>query len=107
MWSAAFPTRLTAVVAGIYQITALILWAPSSAGSERSASISRNGGPAVSVDVRAPSAITGNQASVLQAMNAGDYVELTVSQDTQDTLLPLDIIGGGFASPEFMMSRVP
>jgi hypothetical protein len=90
MYNAANPTRLTAPIAGIYNVTAAVKWR-SGAGQHRFATIRKNG---VSSDLAisqvAPVLAGGQFTSQVVAgqikLAAGDFIELFVFQDTGATL---------------------
>lgn len=82
-------SRLVATHAGTYVITAGVWWAGSAAGTYRHAKIVKNGATSILENVTDPvSAGTGprQSLSVIETMNAGDYVELYVNQDTGGNL---------------------
>jgi hypothetical protein len=96
------PSRLTAPVAGTYQVTGQIEW-DSVANGYRFLIIRRNGTTRSGVSLIPVS--TANfvyqQVTSLVKMNAGDYVELVIRQTSGGNL---DVIGGGDEeSQNFMM----
>ncbi len=95
-------TRLTAPISGIYEISGDVFWTISSTGS-RAVFIVKNGSVFVAVSqipVNSASEDTGQEVSTQVNLNAGDYVELTVQQDSgsiQDVSRQIDM------SPIFAM----
>jgi len=102
MWSAGQPTRLTAQVAGRYQITSQVVWADGN-GALRLAEIQLNGNDANGLVFEDKAPTPGEElatnATTLWSMNAGDYVE-------HDATPSLAVQSEPLVSPEFMMSRV-
>jgi hypothetical protein len=86
-WAAANPTRLTCQVPGTYTITGHAVLANSAAGTVRLASLWLNGATALAQQAPSLAAFSGSitwRASVTTTtrLNAGDYVELWLYQDT-------------------------
>jgi len=98
-------SRLTAPVAGLYQITGCMEWA-SGAGSLRAIGLRVNGTTIIAVDYSGPiggGLATAQSISALYKLAAGDYVELVVLQDSGGAL---NVNASGNYSPEFAMARV-
>jgi hypothetical protein len=95
------PTRLKAPVSGIYMVNANIAWGAAISGTVR-LNITLNGGVAVASDFRETT--SGKQAvqSVSQVgpLNAGDYLELVVSQESGTTG---SVVPYGQFSPDFQL----
>ncbi|MFL5780627.1 MAG: glycosyl hydrolase family 28-related protein [Thermoleophilaceae bacterium] len=100
-------TRLTCRVPGLYAIHGAVEFAASAGGSQRAACIRLNGTTIVGGWFKCPSlgptATVGLTPSTLWQLNAGDYVELVVFQDSG---APLQVISepGAAASPELSMA---
>ena len=106
MWSPLQPTRLTAQIAGRYQITGQLFWADGN-GTIRLAVIRLNGDDAQGLVFEDKAPITGEELSInattLWDMIAGDYVEIIALHDATPSL---SVVSEPLASPEFMMTRV-
>jgi hypothetical protein len=93
MHSPASPTKLSAPVSGIYLITAEITWDISAAGTVRAAWVISNSSGFLQSDFRSP--VTGNgttnNLSIPFLLNAGEYVEIYVFQDSGG---PLNTMSG-------------
>jgi hypothetical protein len=86
MHSSSTPTRLTAPVAGVYEIEGEIFWTPSSTG-RLALEIKQNGTSVISETAIKPSGENTGEQVVTQAMlNVGDYVELVAVQDSGSQL---------------------
>ncbi len=100
------PTRLTAPVAGVYEITGQVEW-DTAAGGSRLLVIRRNDGRRVGVSlipVPAAANFVYQQVTTQTKLNAGEYVELRA---TQTSGAPIGIFkGGDEESQNFMMHRV-
>jgi len=103
LWSAVSPTRLTAPVAGWYQILGSARWDASSAGT-RSLSIRVNG-DAILAEVVQLGNGNGLAQNVitLYYLSAGGYVELCAYQDSGASRVIQNVAQ---YSPEFMMVKV-
>lgn len=98
------PSRLTAPVAGVYSMVANVAWA-AGGGARRLVSIRLNGETFISIDERAPSTLQVWQAVPgIWQMNAGEYAEVVVLQDSGAALNVL--FGVGSLTPELSMIRV-
>jgi hypothetical protein len=96
-------SRLVASAAGLYEITANVVWAASATGV-RTLSIVRDTGAilATSSQLPASSGTTGQNVTVLMSLAGGDYVE---AQATQSSGVPVNI-AASTALPAFSMHRV-
>ena len=108
MFDLSQPTRLTAQVAGRYQISGATMWSGGGGGTFRNTGILLNGTTYIALVTDAPIPSGGGQVlSTLFELNAGDYVELVVEQNSGGGL---NIIRAGApftdASPEFMMVKI-
>jgi hypothetical protein len=82
------PSRLTAPLRGIYEVTGQVEWSTDSSGYI-GAQIGKDGTEQVGADVRvpAPSGISSfEQVTAQVQLNVGDYVELVVQQSSGATL---------------------
>jgi len=97
-------SRLTAIYAGIYQITGNVEWAGSNSGL-RNVFIRLNGTTTIGYTQDTPGTVSAWQQSVstLYQLAVSDYVELCVNQTTAGAL---NINSTANYSPEFMMVRV-
>lgn len=87
-------SRFIAATAGKYRLTYNVAWAGSAGGTQRQVYLRVNGSGAVtgSISVVAPSSSDNtNNASVHLNMNANDYVEVLVYQDSGGAL---NLLGG-------------
>lgn len=81
MWSAAYPTRLTCKVAGVYVVGASVYWA-SAAGSQRQLLLMVNGATVIARGVSGTSEQPGQSISTCWPFAVGDYLEAYVYQDS-------------------------
>ena len=98
-------SRLTALYAGIYQITGHLFWASNGTGV-RYCYIRLNGTTPISIRVEASAAVDplgATQTSTLYSLAVNDYVELMASQNSGGAL---NTANNNNNSPEFMMVRV-
>lgn len=96
-------SRLTAKIAGFYQITATIGFANNAVGT-RSAHIRQNGETRIaSVQVLATADATVLTVTTLQFLNVNDYVEVQAFQASGSALDVLVLAGW---APHFMMVKV-
>jgi hypothetical protein len=97
-------SRLTAPVSGIYQINARVKWSFDGGGAYRRLSIRRNGdgGDYIAEDNRTRTIDEDlrQNLSTLATLDAGEYIELRVRQDTGTTLPILPAAG---IAPELSM----
>ena len=101
MHSGVNPSRLTAPVTGIYEVTAQVDWAGNTAS--RGLTLRKNGVTIIALDISSPGAPRPQEASVQARLRAGDYVEARVSH-TQASAL--NVVKFGEISPEFWMTWV-
>lgn len=89
-WASGSPTRLTCQIPGIYQVYASIQFAPSTAGSQKMPLIYVNGtiisGVLNVAQILNASISPDTQVTSQIRLNAGDYVEAGVYQDTGSAL---------------------
>lgn len=100
------PTRLTAVLPGVYQVTGDVIWVGGTGAPNtfRNLWIRLNGMTFIALQTDSPIATgQGQEVSTLIQLNAGDYVELLGEQNTGANLA---IAKDEASSPEFMMVRV-
>jgi len=107
MFSLGQPTRLTANVAGRYQISGAVFWT-GGGGTFRNVGIRLNGTTYIALLTDTPVPTGGGQAiSTLWDLNANDFVELVVEQNSGGTLQilrpPPPFTD---SSPEFMMVKI-
>ena len=74
-------SRLTAPVAGIYRISAIVKWSPPSGGGNRFLEIRRNGVPD-EADETPGAAVDTHQLSIERKLAAGDYMDVAVFQNS-------------------------
>jgi hypothetical protein len=101
-WSAANPTRLTALKAGWYTFNARILY-PANATGQRTFQWAVNGNTVAREDHNAPSNAASNVAfssSVTVYLAVGDYLELKVSQNSGASLT----VAGATAATPYQLS---
>lgn len=110
LYNPAFPTRLTATVAGIYQITGNVLFAPvaqTAPNGNRGLVIRVNGtlviGGTFGPFAEGDGTPTAFSTTTLYRLDEGDYVELTVNNTN---VIATTVIVQPNVSPEFMMVRV-
>lgn len=97
-------SRLTCNTAGLYLISGHIQYATSTAGTYRQLGILLNGATQLAmVLISPPNALAKMSVATVYQLAAGDYVELTTSQDSGGAL---DVTVAANYSPEFMMVRV-
>ena len=108
MFSGGQPTRLTAQIAGRYQISGSIIWDTSVGGSYRGARIQLNGTSFIASQVGASDVLGIEQTlSTLYDLDVGDYVELTAEQDSGNAIDVVKLASPyDTNSPEFMMVKV-
>lgn len=99
-------SRLTALYAGIYQITASVNFDVSATGN-RMVKIRLNGTTLIAVNSFAPDPTggigTALTTTVLYSLAVNDYVEVVARQDSGGAL---NVLTSANFSPEFMMARV-
>ena len=91
-------SRLTAPIAGLYLVEAMVPWANDATGT-RQLTIRRNGTTTVVTTTAAAAAgsnTNNQQVSLVTRLNAGDYVEVTLRQ----TGVPAGLNIQGFAEPD-------
>ena len=109
LWDPSAPTRLTATVAGKYQISASVQFEvdPAADVGSRSISIVYNRGlpseTTIVIDASSASSGSFRSVSTLWEMNVNDYVEVIVNQSSG---FELAVLPNPSHSPEFMMVRV-
>jgi hypothetical protein len=82
MYSAGTPTRVTVQKAGVYMVTASVVYVANGTG-DRYSSLQLNGGSHVSYSLSPAASASHNTAhniSYVAAFNVGDYLELKVAQ---------------------------
>ena len=80
-------SRLTAPVAGVYEITGDVIWHPNSAGT-REMEIVKNGTTTVAYAEMPPgSSSVGQEVTTQLRLAAGDYVELQLFQNSTSTVI--------------------
>ncbi len=98
-------SRLTAPVAGLYQVTGQVRWSANGAGS-RFLAINKSGAGWVGADWRQAAGgtfnITDQFVTALTSLTAGQYVELDAYQDSGATLT----VGSGTGGPSLAMHWV-
>ena len=98
--------RLTAPIAGLYHITASVRWHANTAG-RRVLGISHNDAATIARDTVSPNNTSTfgpeQDADTLFRMSAGDFVDVSVFQDSGG---PLNVEPAQLASPVFAMSWV-
>jgi hypothetical protein len=96
-------TRLVAPVDGIYAVTGQLEWEADAGGTVRTALITKNGGASVAVDAEPPGGLALETAATQVQLQAGDFLELKVIQNSGDNL---DVVFAPDHSPEFAMTWV-
>ena len=98
-------SRLTAIYAGIYQISATAQFTSSAGGSFRYLELRINGTTSIARQAAPPMNTGGNGivVSSLYSFAVNDYVEVLANQDSGGAL---NILSTANFSPEFMMVRV-
>lgn len=79
------PSRVTAVVAGTYQISGTLIWPGTLGSADGRAEIHINGSTITNTRFNTIRGSAGNSASVcsgLEVLNAGDYVEIYANQQS-------------------------
>jgi hypothetical protein len=103
-------SRLTAPIAGIYQIEGAVQWDSNTTGNSRNLSIQQFGSdPRPLVTDARPANVTSqrtNVASTLTRLAAGDYIELRVIQDGGAGVKVLNCTGAGNRCPVLSMHWV-
>jgi hypothetical protein len=98
---------LTAPIAGVYQITANVVWDANATGERDLRFVPNASGSPIIALIQSPAAASGARTvqtlSTLWHLNAGDYVSLQVWQTSGGTLNVLSTAG---YSPEFAMQWV-
>ena len=104
------PTKFTIPSSGKYDILALIFWDATANAGVVSATIQLNGAGSIALDQRLIISLAGGYPTSSQVeargvpLNAGDYIELTLYQDST---APLDIISdGGVYTPVLYIKKV-
>jgi hypothetical protein len=100
-------SRLTCQQAGMYVVTGHIEFAANASGDLRAAAIVLNGTTFLGI-MQLPGVASGSDATRLTItttyyLNIGDYVELSVEQNSGGAL---NVLTDGNFSPEFMMARI-
>lgn len=83
-------TRLTAPVAGVYEINASVQWDNNSTGV-RQLLIRKNASSDLAVDQVQAGGATGNSASTLAKLAAGDFIQASVFQNSGGNLSVLGV----------------
>lgn len=102
VWDPLAPTRLTAPVSGLYQISGSVNWEAEAAGV-RILTIRLDGVTPIVQDTRSPAPatfITGQPVGTSYQLVAGQYVELVATQISGEDLSILDVPA---TSPEFSL----
>ncbi len=99
------PSRLTAPIAGKYDLTAGFFWAGNATG-QRQGYMRKNGTDYIGVSVVGTGSAIYHAHSLATQINmvAGDYIELQVYQDSGGALSSLY---GAYYAPIFTMARLP
>jgi hypothetical protein len=93
-------TKLIAPVDGVYQINASLQWANNSTGV-RVLTILKNGTTGLAIDQTQAAAFTGSAVSTLAKLNAGDFVQANVLQNSGGALAAV-----GTSTTNFSMTWV-
>lgn len=87
MYSSGSPTRVTASVGGLYQVSASIVWGATQDGGRRTFQVRVNGSVVASdEELVAMNFVIGQSISLMANLAPGDYIDVQVAQTSGATL---------------------